>query len=55
MTNLKKAVEADKLRLFIAERKGEKGDKAAFDATLHSMTGKSKSAQETSSRDDCDG
>ena len=43
-----------KLKQFIAERKGEKGDSEAFDATLCSMTGKSKEAPKASSPDDCD-
>jgi len=54
MTNLRKAREQGKLKTFIAERKGEKGDKAAFDATLRSMAGKSKEAPEASSRDGFD-
>lgn len=54
MTTLKEALENGSLGQFIAEHKGEKGDKAAFDATLRSMAGKSKEAPSASSRDDCD-
>ena len=54
LTTLREAIEQGKLKKFIAERKGEKGDKAAFDATLRSMAGKSKQAPKTSSRDDSD-
>ena len=52
--NLREAVEQNKLDQFIAERGGEKGDPAVFDATLRSMAGKSKEAPEASSPDDCD-
>lgn len=45
---------AVKLAQFIAERKGETGDEAAFDATLRSMAGTSKPVPKTSSPDDCD-
>lgn len=54
MTTLRKAIEQGRLKEFIAERKGEKGDEAAFDATLRSMAGKSKEAPKTSSRDGSD-
>lgn len=54
MMNLREALDKGKLKQFIADRKGETGDKVAFDATLASMVGKSKSDQKTSSRDDCD-
>lgn len=54
MGNLKQAIEQGKLDQFIAERKGEKGNRAAFDATLRSMAGTSKEAPEASSPDDCD-
>lgn len=43
-----------KLNQFIAERKGEEGDQAAFDATLRSMAGTSKEAPPASSPPDCD-
>ena len=51
---LREAIEHGKLDQFIAERRGEKGDLTAFDATLRSMAGKSKEAPEASSPDDCD-
>jgi len=51
MTNLREAIQNGNLKKFIAERKGERGDKAAFDTTLRSMAGKSKSAPKTSSQD----
>ena len=54
MKNLKTAIEEGKLKEFIAEHEGEIGDRAAFDATLRSMAGKSKEAPEASSPDDCD-
>lgn len=50
MTTLSEAIAQGKLKEFIAERKSETGDKDAFDATLRSMVGKSKSDQKTSSR-----
>ena len=53
MTTLKQALESGKLEQFVAERKGEKGDKAAFDATLRSMAGTPKPVPKTSSLDDC--
>jgi len=53
MTNLKQALADGKLAQFIADRKDEAGDEAAFDATLRSMAGKSKPVPETSSPDDC--
>lgn len=52
MTNLREALEQGKLKHFIAERRGEVGDEAAFDATLEAMAGKSKEAPAASSRDD---
>ncbi len=54
MTNLREALEQNKLKKFVAERRGETGDEAAFDATLEAMAGKSKEALKASSRDDCD-
>lgn len=54
MTTLREAIEGGKLDQFIAERKGEKGDQAAFEATLRSMAGTSREAPEASSPDDCD-
>lgn len=54
VTNLREALGQNKLDKFIAERKGQTGDADAFDATLRSMVGKSKSVPETSSPDDCD-
>ena len=49
MTNLRKARETGKLDEFVAEHeKDAPGNKAEFDATLASMTGKSKSKPETS-------
>lgn len=43
-----------KLDQFIAEREGEEGDQATFDATLRSMAGKSKEVRKASSPPDCD-
>ena len=54
MKSLRKAIEDGKLEQFIAERKGETGDRDAFEATLASMAGTSKEAPEASSPDDCD-
>ena len=54
MKSLREAIEEGELERFIAAHKGEKGDRAAFDATLRSMAGKSKEAPEASSPDDCD-
>ena len=54
MITLREAVEQGKVDQFIAEHEGEIGDREAFEATLRSMAGKSKSAPETSSPDDCD-
>ena len=55
MTNLRKAREQGKVDEFIAERKkGPSGDRDAFDATLNSMAGKSKSEPETSPPDCAD-
>jgi hypothetical protein len=54
MTTLREAIEQGKLAKFIAEREGEEGDQAAFDATLRSMAGTSKEAPPASSPPDCD-
>lgn len=54
MTTLREAIEEGKMDQFLAEHKGEKGDRAAFDATLRSMAGTSKEAPEASSPPDCD-
>jgi hypothetical protein len=54
MTKLREAIENGKLDQFIAEHKGEIGDREAFEATLRSMAGKSKEAPPASSPDDCD-
>ena len=54
MTTLREAVEQGKLKKFIAEHKGERGDADAFNQTLASMAGKSKEAPKASSRDDSD-
>lgn len=43
-----------KLKAFVREHRGEKGDSEAFDATLRSMAGKSKEAPKASSRGDGD-
>ena len=43
----------EKLAEFVKARRGEKGDRGAFDATLRSMAGTSKEAPEASSPDDC--
>lgn len=52
MPNLRKAREEGKLAAFIAEReKHPPGDQDAFEATLNSMAGKSKSEPETSPPD----
>lgn len=49
MTSLRKAREQDQLEKFIAERENDApGDQTAFDATLSSMAGKSKSKPGTS-------
>ena len=49
MTNLRKAREQGKLAEFVAEHKQDApGDQTAFDATLSSMAGKSKSKPGTS-------
>ncbi len=53
MKSLREAIEQGKLKEFIAEHKGEKGDGEAFDATLRSMAGKSKEAPKASPQDDC--
>lgn len=49
--NLKEALNKDKLKEFIAEREGQKGDKAQFDKAISSLVGKSKAARKSSSRD----
>ena len=54
MIDLKQALADGKLDQFIAEHKGEIGDREAFEATLRSMAGKSKEAPEALSPDDCD-
>ena len=54
MTNLADALKRGNLARFIAERKGEEGDREAFDATLRSMAGRSKEAPAASFPDDCD-
>lgn len=43
-----------KLRKFIAERKGEAGDREALERTIRSMAGRSTEAPPASSPDDCD-
>lgn len=45
MISLREAIEQDKFDQFIAEHEGEIGDREAFEATLCSMAGKSKSPQ----------
>jgi hypothetical protein len=55
MPNLRKARDEGKIEEFIAEREDQPpADKEAFHATLNSMAGKSKPAQETSDQDECD-
>ena len=54
MITLREAIDQGKLDQFIAERKDEIGDEAAFNLTLQAMAGKSKEAPEASSPDDCD-
>lgn len=52
MTTLRKALEESKLEEFIAERDGQPpADHDAFNATLNSMAGKSRSEPETSPPD----
>jgi hypothetical protein len=52
MTTLKEAREKGKLKEFIKEHATDNdGDKAAIEATLRSMVGKSKPVPKTSSRD----
>lgn len=49
MTTLKQARDAGKLDQFVKEHENDpRGDKRAFDRTLTSMAGKSKSEPETS-------
>jgi hypothetical protein len=51
---LREALKRGKLDRFIAEREGQPhADKQAFEATLNSMVGKSKSEPETSPQE-CD-
>ena len=55
MANLRKARDENKLAEFIAEREDSPpGDQEAFDATLASMAGTSKSEPETSPPDCAD-
>ncbi len=55
MTNLREARDKGKMDSFIAERGNDApGDKRAFDATLSSMAGKSKSKPGTSKPDRSD-
>ena len=54
MISLRDALKQGDIKTFIAEHEGETGDADAFDATLRSMAGTSKEAQEASSQDDCD-
>jgi hypothetical protein len=52
--SLREARQADKLAKFIAEREGQPpADQEAFEATINSMAGKSKSEPETS-QPECD-
>lgn len=44
----------EKLEEFIAERKGQKGNKVLFDATLREMAEKSSEAHQASSQDGSD-
>ncbi len=53
MKSLREAIEQGELEQFVAERRGETGDKEAFDATLRSMAEKSKEAPAASSRGGC--
>lgn len=54
MISLREAVDQGKVDQFIAERKGEIGDEAAFNLTLQAMAGTSKEARGASSQVDCD-
>ncbi len=54
MTTLRKARDDGKLAKFIAEHKGETGDREALERTIRSMAGTSKEAPEASPPDDCD-
>ncbi len=54
MKSLKEVIETGKLGQFIKQNEQPKGNKAAFDATILSMAGKSKPIQKTSSVDDHD-
>lgn len=51
MITLKEAITKNKLKEFIKERSTQTGKKPAFDATISSMVGKSKEAQEASEKD----
>ena len=54
MITLRQARTDSNLKRFIAEHEGDpEGDADALEATLRSMAGTSKEAQEASSRDDC--
>lgn len=50
MTNLKQAIQQNKLDQFIKEHKGVKGDPDAFDKTVRSMAEKSSEARQASSQ-----
>lgn len=53
--NLKEAIAKGKLKQFIKERSGQKGDKDRFDAAISSMVrGKSKEAPAASKREHSD-
>lgn len=55
MTNLRQAREQGKLDQFAKDREADApGDKAAFEATLQSMAGKSKAVPEASKPDRSD-
>lgn len=48
MKSLREAIEQGELERFIADREGEEGDEAQFNATLQAMAGTSKEAPEAS-------
>lgn len=48
------SIDPRKMEKFISEHGGELGDSGVFTQTVEAMAGKSKEAQEASSRDDCD-
>ena len=52
--SLSRAVQEGKLDQFIAEHKGEVGDRAELERVIRSMAGTSKEAPEASSRDGSD-